>query len=81
MKRPVKTLKSHRMLPATLCSMAAAAAVGHVGGDDARAASMGFFKENAKKDGVVSLPSGLQWRGQQTQGNRHGGLARSRNHP
>jgi len=47
-------------LLALLCPTGAAAK--DVAGEDARASGKAFFEQNARKEGVVSLPSGLQYR-------------------
>lgn len=60
MIRPLNTLIFFCTLLAAVGSTGAA--VKDVPADAARAASRAFFEENAKKEDVVSLPSGLQYR-------------------
>ncbi len=61
MKRPENTFAWYLLLFAALCPTGASAA-SDVAGSDAGAVSKAFFEANAKQEGVVSLPSGLQYR-------------------
>jgi FKBP-type peptidyl-prolyl cis-trans isomerase FklB len=62
MKRPEESLIMSRILLAALLFAALFATLSSGGLARASEASDAFFEKNAKKEGVVSLPSGLQYR-------------------